>query len=149
MRKRCSIQQGEKNSSWSEHSPEKFECIDCSVSFGPPGIIKNKFYHEYIFPFVLFSELVWLIDYWSGSEVHLYLKEEELERLGTEHCVLVLNHRQDVDWLVTWQVANRKNVLKVSTDCIRCLKALSHWRRRRRDYRDWSVAATFDSGDQK
>ena len=29
------------------------------------------------------------------------------------------------------------------------LKALSHWRRRRRDYRDWSVAATWATRETK
>nr|XP_054753069.1 1-acyl-sn-glycerol-3-phosphate acyltransferase gamma-like [Lytechinus pictus] len=61
---------------------------------------------------LMWHEPLWLIDYWSGSEVHLYIKDEELDLIGKEHIVLILNHRQDVDWLVTWQVAERCNVLR-------------------------------------
>ena len=38
MRKRCSIQQGEKKITVDQSKVLKIDCIDCSVLFGPPGI---------------------------------------------------------------------------------------------------------------
>ncbi|XP_071487167.1 1-acyl-sn-glycerol-3-phosphate acyltransferase delta-like [Diadema antillarum] len=61
---------------------------------------------------MLWLELVWLIDSWSGSEVILHMTEEEMRLLGNEHCLLIFNHRQDVDWLVTWQIAEKFKVLR-------------------------------------
>jgi lysophosphatidic acid acyltransferase/lysophosphatidylinositol acyltransferase len=42
-----------------------------------------------------------LIQYWSGTEVEMYLEnEDEFKYLGKEHCISVLNHKFDADWLV-------------------------------------------------
>lgn len=61
---------------------------------------------------MMWIQLVWLTDYWSDSEVHFYTTKETMETLADKHALLVVNHKQDVDWLVIWQLAYRFNMLR-------------------------------------
>ncbi|BBN04344.1 lysophosphatidic acid acyltransferase / lysophosphatidylinositol acyltransferase [Marchantia polymorpha subsp. ruderalis] len=56
---------------------------------------------------ILWSELVWLLDWWAGVKVRLYADGEAMKYLGKEHALLICNHRSDIDWLVGWLLAQR------------------------------------------
>ncbi|XP_024376846.1 1-acyl-sn-glycerol-3-phosphate acyltransferase 2 [Physcomitrium patens] len=60
---------------------------------------------------VLWSELIWLLDWWANVKVKVYTPKESWEHLGKEHALLICNHRSDIDWLVGWIIAQRLGCL--------------------------------------
>ncbi|XP_072178491.1 1-acyl-sn-glycerol-3-phosphate acyltransferase gamma-like [Diadema setosum] len=61
---------------------------------------------------LLWLQLVWLTDYWSGSKVHFHAEDDFLKKVEGRHALLVVNHKQDVDWLVIWQLAERFKMMR-------------------------------------
>lgn len=59
----------------------------------------------------LWSELIWLMDWWAGVRVRVYTDRESWEHLGKEHALVISNHRSDIDWLVGWIIAQRLGCL--------------------------------------
>ncbi|KAG0594718.1 hypothetical protein M758_UG102700 [Ceratodon purpureus] len=60
---------------------------------------------------LLWSELIWLLDWWAGVKVKVYTDRQSWELLGKEHALVISNHRSDVDWLVGWIIAQRLGCL--------------------------------------
>ncbi|XP_022081945.1 1-acyl-sn-glycerol-3-phosphate acyltransferase gamma-like [Acanthaster planci] len=58
------------------------------------------------------GQLIWLCDHWSGTEVRIFADEEFRKICGKEHCVMIANHRNDVDWLAIWVIADRFGILQ-------------------------------------
>ncbi|XP_071801099.1 1-acyl-sn-glycerol-3-phosphate acyltransferase gamma-like [Asterias amurensis] len=58
------------------------------------------------------AQMVWLCDHWSGTETRLVADKKFLEYVGTEHAVITANHKEDVDWLAVWALADRFGILK-------------------------------------
>lgn len=53
---------------------------------------------------MIFTETVFLWQWWSGSEIHLYVIDEDLEKFKTESKVLIINHSYEIDWLVMFSL---------------------------------------------
>eukprot|EP00249_Psilotum_nudum_P017312 c26255_g1_i1 orf=398-1558(+) len=68
--------------------------------------IANAFLTE-----LLWSELVWLMDWWAGVQIRLYVNPEEWKHAGKEHALCMSNHHSDIDWLVGWVLAQRVGCL--------------------------------------
>ncbi|KAI4325656.1 hypothetical protein MLD38_031036 [Melastoma candidum] len=66
----------------------------------------NRFVAE-----LLWLELVWLVDWWASVKIKLFTDKETLRLMGTEHALVVSNHRSDIDWLVGWILAQRSGCL--------------------------------------
>ncbi|XP_030850732.1 1-acyl-sn-glycerol-3-phosphate acyltransferase gamma [Strongylocentrotus purpuratus] len=64
-------------------------------------------------------QYVWLVDHWSGSQLFIHCKDEDLPFIGKDDCLFVLNHRSDVDWIITWQVGARFNLLPGGKACMK------------------------------
>ncbi|CAL8254483.1 unnamed protein product [Lota lota] len=63
----------------------------------------------------LWSQLVMLLEWWSGTECTLFLEQSStLEKLGKEHAIIILNHSYEIDFLCGWNVAERFGVLGAS-----------------------------------
>ncbi|KAG8371908.1 hypothetical protein BUALT_Bualt12G0011800 [Buddleja alternifolia] len=60
---------------------------------------------------LLWLELVWLIDWWAGVKIKLYVDSETFNLMGKEHALVICNHRSDIDWLVGWVLAQRSGCL--------------------------------------
>ncbi|CAN4118454.1 unnamed protein product [Withania somnifera] len=60
---------------------------------------------------LLWLELVWLVDWWAGVKIKLYMEPETFRLMGKEHALLIANHRSDIDWLVGWVLAQRSGCL--------------------------------------
>lgn len=60
---------------------------------------------------LLWLELVWLIDWWAGLKIQLYMDPETFQMMGKEHALVTCNHRSDIDWLVGWVLAQRSGCL--------------------------------------
>jgi lysophosphatidic acid acyltransferase/lysophosphatidylinositol acyltransferase len=60
------------------------------------------------------SEMVFLGEWWSGSEVEVVGPPEDVKYFGKEHGLVVMNHKYDIDWLAGWILAERCGILGVS-----------------------------------
>lgn len=53
------------------------------------------------------SQVTFLAQWWSGSDFVLYINPEDLKYLGREHALALLNHKYDIDWVITWLMSER------------------------------------------
>lgn len=60
---------------------------------------------------LLWSELVWLMDWWAGVQIRVYIDSESWSHFGKEHALVISNHRSDLDWLFGWVLAQRVGCL--------------------------------------
>lgn len=56
-------------------------------------------------------QLVAIAEWWSGSKAIVYIAPEDLEKCGTEHALLIMNHRYETDWLFGWFFCEKVGVL--------------------------------------
>lgn len=60
---------------------------------------------------LLWLELVWIVDWWAGVKIKLFVDRETYRLMGKEHALVVSNHKSDIDWLVGWVLAQRSGCL--------------------------------------
>lgn len=60
---------------------------------------------------LLWSELVWLMDWWAGVQIRVYVDSESWRFFGKEHALIISNHRSDLDWLFGWVLSQRVGCL--------------------------------------
>ncbi|KAL1131981.1 hypothetical protein AAG570_011592 [Ranatra chinensis] len=67
---------------------------------------------NYYLCYSLYSQLVFMAEWWSGSDVIVYLDKDDFKKyFGKEHGYLIMNHTYDVDWLIGWIFCERVGVL--------------------------------------
>lgn len=60
------------------------------------------------------SQIVALAENWCNCKLTICWANEESEKLfGREHCVALLNHKYEIDWLYCWLVADKLQFLGV------------------------------------
>ena len=65
---------------------------------------------------VFAAEIVFLVEWWSGTKVKLYADPKVVDQyFGKEHALLLLNHCYETDWLVGWVICERAKILGVSS----------------------------------
>ncbi|XP_018430979.1 PREDICTED: 1-acyl-sn-glycerol-3-phosphate acyltransferase gamma [Nanorana parkeri] len=62
----------------------------------------------------LWSQLVMLLEWWSGTRCTLFTDQETVKHLGKEHVIVILNHNFEIDFLCGWTMCERFGVLGVS-----------------------------------
>lgn len=63
----------------------------------------------------MFAELVFMSEWWSGTELSIYIKKDEYNKFyGAEHGYLLMNHSYEIDWLMGWHFCDGIRVLGVS-----------------------------------
>ena len=63
-----------------------------------------------------FVEFTFLGQWWADSKVTLVLENaEDIKMMGKDHTIVIMNHKYEVDWLMTWIMAERFGLLGVST----------------------------------
>ncbi|KAF2354040.1 Phospholipid/glycerol acyltransferase [Trinorchestia longiramus] len=73
---------------------------------------KTLFRHiNYYLMYSIMAQILFLAEWWSGSEVRIYTDPEDMKKWGTEHTLIIMNHTYEVDWLMGWMVANKAGVL--------------------------------------
>ena len=61
-------------------------------------------------------EFTFLAQWWSGSECDVFVENmEDLKYFGKEHVLAIMNHKYDIDWLMSWMVCERLGMLAVCT----------------------------------
>ena len=56
-----------------------------------------------------------IAQWWSGIDVHLYLGQQELAQFGKEKAIVVMNHKGELDWVISWICSDHFRVLQVYT----------------------------------
>ncbi|KAK7107388.1 1-acyl-sn-glycerol-3-phosphate acyltransferase delta-like [Littorina saxatilis] len=56
-------------------------------------------------------QLTFLAQWWSGTEVLIYMDDEDMKKVGKEHVMVMMNHKYDIDWLMAWILAERFSML--------------------------------------
>ncbi|OXB60218.1 hypothetical protein ASZ78_002363 [Callipepla squamata] len=59
----------------------------------------------------LWSQLVMLLEWWSGTECTLFSDEATVNTFGKEHVIIILNHNFEIDFLCGWTMTERFGVL--------------------------------------
>ncbi|KAK7487744.1 hypothetical protein BaRGS_00021011 [Batillaria attramentaria] len=57
------------------------------------------------------SQFTFLAQWWSGTEVYLYIDPKDVGKVGKEHVLVMMNHKYDIDWLMAWILAERFGML--------------------------------------
>uniref|UniRef100_G1QG13 1-acyl-sn-glycerol-3-phosphate acyltransferase delta n=1 Tax=Myotis lucifugus TaxID=59463 RepID=G1QG13_MYOLU len=57
------------------------------------------------------SQLVMLLEWWSGTECVIYTDPRAYPTFGKENAIVVLNHKFEIDFLCGWSLAERFGVL--------------------------------------
>lgn len=60
------------------------------------------------------TELVMLLEWWSGTECTIYTDPHAYPLYGKESAIVVLNHKFEIDFLCGWSLAERFGILAVS-----------------------------------
>lgn len=63
--------------------------------------------------FFSFTEVLFLAEWWSGSDLRVFTSDESYKHWGKEHALIIMNHTFEVDWLMGWIVADRSQTLGV------------------------------------
>ncbi|KAM9317503.1 1-acyl-sn-glycerol-3-phosphate acyltransferase gamma isoform 2-T2 [Gastrophryne carolinensis] len=59
----------------------------------------------------LWSQLVMLLEWWSGTRCTLFTDQETVSHFGKEHVIIILNHNFEIDFLCGWTMCERFGVL--------------------------------------
>nr|XP_020639569.1 1-acyl-sn-glycerol-3-phosphate acyltransferase gamma isoform X1 [Pogona vitticeps]XP_020639570.1 1-acyl-sn-glycerol-3-phosphate acyltransferase gamma isoform X1 [Pogona vitticeps]XP_020639571.1 1-acyl-sn-glycerol-3-phosphate acyltransferase gamma isoform X1 [Pogona vitticeps]XP_020639572.1 1-acyl-sn-glycerol-3-phosphate acyltransferase gamma isoform X1 [Pogona vitticeps]XP_020639573.1 1-acyl-sn-glycerol-3-phosphate acyltransferase gamma isoform X1 [Pogona vitticeps] len=59
----------------------------------------------------LWSQLVMLLEWWSGTECTLFSDQATVDKFGKEHVIIILNHNFEIDFLCGWTMTERFGVL--------------------------------------
>lgn len=65
----------------------------------------------YYLCFTIYSQLVFVAEWWANSRVHVWMKDEDRVHSGKEHVLLIMNHTYEIDWLAGWMYADKVQVL--------------------------------------
>ncbi|KAM6462845.1 1-acyl-sn-glycerol-3-phosphate acyltransferase delta isoform 1-T2 [Liasis olivaceus] len=57
------------------------------------------------------SQLVWLLEWWSGTICTLYTDQQSYLKYGNENAIIILNHNFEIDFLCGWNFCERFGVL--------------------------------------
>ncbi|CAF1675912.1 unnamed protein product [Adineta ricciae] len=63
---------------------------------------------------VIWSQLTFVYQWWSNSDIDVYIKPEDLAKLRQENSIWLGNHRYEVDWLLGWVITQRLGLAGVS-----------------------------------
>lgn len=66
---------------------------------------------NYYLLYSLLSQVLFLAEWWSGSDIIVYTSEDGYQYWGNEHALIIMNHTFEVDWLMGWIAADRSGVL--------------------------------------
>lgn len=65
----------------------------------------------YYLCFALYSQLVFVAEWWSNSRIQVWLNDDVRKVIGKEHVLLIMNHTYEIDWLAGWMYADKCQVL--------------------------------------
>lgn len=62
--------------------------------------------------YMWWSQFTFLGQWWADSKVKVFIENsEDIKMLGKDHTIVLMNHKYEVDWLVTWIMSERLGIL--------------------------------------
>ncbi|CAI9718224.1 1-acyl-sn-glycerol-3-phosphate acyltransferase delta isoform X1 [Octopus vulgaris] len=61
--------------------------------------------------YLWWCQFTFLGQWWSGTECVLYIEPSDLQYIGKEHALVIMNHKYDIDWLMGWILTERFGML--------------------------------------
>ena len=59
--------------------------------------------------------LPWTLESWAEYDIRIFVEDRKArDFVNTEHALVVLNHRGDLDWMIGWVLIDRLGMLGVS-----------------------------------
>ncbi|XP_015923241.1 1-acyl-sn-glycerol-3-phosphate acyltransferase delta [Parasteatoda tepidariorum] len=79
----------------------------------------RNFYRKinYYLIYTTWAQVVAFAQWWSGSRVRKWGAEEDIKKFGTEHCLVIMNHKYDTDWLYCWMTCEDLGMLANAKSC--------------------------------
>ncbi|KAI9581614.1 1-acyl-sn-glycerol-3-phosphate acyltransferase delta-like [Glossina fuscipes] len=66
----------------------------------------------YYLCYSLYSQLIFISDWYSNSSIKVYMDADDLAQYGgKEHVLLIMNHSYEIDWLAGWMFTEKMGVL--------------------------------------
>lgn len=56
---------------------------------------------------IIWSQMTFVYQWWSNSDIIVYIQPKDLEKMRQENSLWLGNHRYEVDWLLGWVVTER------------------------------------------
>ncbi|CAF2451074.1 unnamed protein product [Rotaria sp. Silwood2] len=56
---------------------------------------------------IIWSQMTFVYQWWSNSDITVYIQPKDLEKMRRENSLWLGNHRYEVDWLLGWVVTQR------------------------------------------
>lgn len=86
--------------------------FQCFLYFGLRPF-SRYFYRKinYYLCYSLYSQFVFVAEWWSGLELVLYMNKDDLEKFKKDHKYVIMNHRYEIDWICGWILCERTGVL--------------------------------------
>ncbi|KAK6641839.1 hypothetical protein RUM44_013557 [Polyplax serrata] len=78
------------------------------------NVVNKRLFRKvnYYLNYSLFSQTVFVLQYWAGVKVMLHAKKSDYENyFGKESVLLIMNHTYEIDWLIGWVLCDNCNVL--------------------------------------
>ena len=63
---------------------------------------------------MFFAVIPGIAQWWAGIDCYLYGDAEDIKKFGKENAIAVLNHRAQLDWVMSWVVCDHCNILEVN-----------------------------------
>ena len=60
---------------------------------------------------MFYEKILFLADWWSDSEVRMYVDPKDLDEMNAHNALVVMNHHYELDWCFGWMIADRVGVL--------------------------------------
>lgn len=77
--------------------------------------LPKRFLNNWTMRALVVTEIVAVLEWWSGTECTLYTDPESYQLYGKENAIVLLNHRFELDFLCGWTFCERFGVLGVRT----------------------------------
>ncbi|KAK9297949.1 hypothetical protein QLX08_008483 [Tetragonisca angustula] len=86
--------------------------FQCFLYFGLRPFSKYLYRKiNYYLCYSLYSQFVFVAEWWSGLELVLYMNKDDLEKFKKDHKYVIMNHRYEIDWICGWILCERTGVL--------------------------------------
>ncbi|GIY79157.1 1-acyl-sn-glycerol-3-phosphate acyltransferase delta [Caerostris darwini] len=81
--------------------------------------VNRNLYRKLNYYLIYFSwtQILAVYEWRSNSSCTLYGDEVSIREFGKEHCIIVMNHKYDIDWVVCWFITNHLKMLANSKTC--------------------------------
>ena len=57
-------------------------------------------------------QITFVAQWWSDSDCSFIMENpDDFSKLGTENCIVIMNHKYDIEWVMTWIMAERMHLL--------------------------------------